>query len=223
MRILEKRSFHIARFIFTLGLLLFAPNVVARQVHERAPVATTPHFALYSDFATNLNDALIVAGTARKFDRPELFHSGEEAICLGEMPPSARSGWSLAVDFFEEFIAPVEFNQYPKYFLRMHLAGYGEEVNDAPSNQFIEIAKGFQSAATPTYRACRWISQDKENRHWIKEITALLAIHEQQIARRLEQLYQKPWDGLPIRTDVVDTVSWSGADSIIREPAGGTC
>jgi len=37
----------------------------------------------------------------------------------------------------------------------------------------------------------------------------------------LEQLYRKRWDGLPVPVDVVEIVNWSGANSILRNPARG--
>src|SRR5215471_9535700 len=58
---------------------------------ERTPVATTPHFAFYSDLDTNLNDALIAAGVARKAAKPELFHSEPEEGCFAKLPSSSRA------------------------------------------------------------------------------------------------------------------------------------
>ena len=43
------------------------PRATLGQAPARTPVVTTPHFAFYSDFDTNLNDALIAVGVARKF------------------------------------------------------------------------------------------------------------------------------------------------------------
>jgi hypothetical protein len=34
-------------------------------------------------------------------------------------------------------------------------------------------------------------------------------------------LYRKPWSGLPIPVDVVETVNWAGANSILRDAGGG--
>ena len=46
--------------VFALGALLAAPGAVLAADGDPAPVATTPHFAFYDDFQTNLNDALLV-------------------------------------------------------------------------------------------------------------------------------------------------------------------
>lgn len=45
----------------TLGcwILFSLANVSLGQTVQRTPVVTTPHFAIYSDFDTNLNDALV--------------------------------------------------------------------------------------------------------------------------------------------------------------------
>ncbi|MEA2602217.1 MAG: hypothetical protein QOF89_3209 [Acidobacteriota bacterium] len=211
-------------FILGLGTLLCAPSASRGQAAERtprAPVVTTPHFAFYSDFDTNLNDALIAAGVARKGSKPELFHSGDEVTCFGELPPSARAAWEGAVNYYKEIISPVGFGDRQQYLLRMQLAGLDEDLKDAEARQFVDIARSFRAAATPAYKACRWAAQDEKNRHWIEGLKSRLAVDEQKVAPRLEQLYQKPWGGLPIPVDVVETVDWSGANSILRDPAGG--
>ena len=220
MRTMRRHSFHKAGIVLALGMLLTAPSAGLGQVHERTPIAKTPHFAFYSDFATNLNDALIAAGTARNDGEPELFHSGAEEPCFGELPPSARAAWDRAVDYYAEIISPAGSNRQV-YLLRVHLVGFDEQLEDPKSRQFVEIATSFRAAATPAYEACRWATQDAENRRWIEEVKSQLAAHEQRIAHRLEKLYQEPWSGLPIPTDVVETVNWSGANTIYRDPAGG--
>ena len=50
-----------AGIVLGLGLLLSASSASRGQTPARTPVVTTPHFAFYSDFDTNLNDALIDA------------------------------------------------------------------------------------------------------------------------------------------------------------------
>lgn len=207
--------------ILGLGMLVCAPGTSLGQAPERTPVVTTPRFAFYSDFDTNLNDALIAAGLARKGGKPELFRSGAEVSCFGELPPSARAAWNGAVDYYAEIISPADWSDRQQYLLRVHLAGWDEELKDAGARQFVEIARSFRAAATPAYKTCRWAAQDEKNRRWIEELKPRLAADEQKIALRLEQLYRKPWNGLPIPVDVVETVNWSGATSIFRDPAGG--
>ena len=46
--------------------MLRAPSAAVAQPSDRPAVATTLHFAFYSDFATNLSDALVAAGSARR-------------------------------------------------------------------------------------------------------------------------------------------------------------
>lgn len=210
-----------AGVILGLGVLLFAPSASLGQAPERTPIVTTPHFAFYSDFDTNLNDALIAAGLARKGDKPQLFHSGAEVACFDKLPPSVRAGWDRAVDYYAEIISPADWTDRQQYLLRVHLAGSTEELKDAADLQFVEIARSFRDAATPAYKACRWAAQDEKNRRSIEELKSRLAVDEQRIATRLEQLYQKRWGGLPIPVDIVETVNWSGANSILRDPDGG--
>ena len=170
---------------------------------------------------TNLNDALIAAGVARKSSKPELFHAGDEVPCFEKLPPSARAAWNGAVAYYTEIISPANWNDRQQFLIRMQLAGFDEDLTDAGARQFVEIARSFRAAATPAYRACRWTAQDEKNRRWIEELKPRLAADEQKIASRLEKLYRKSWNGLPIPVDIVETVDWSGANSIIRYPAGG--
>lgn len=218
---MRSHSVHPAGIVCTWALLLAAPSTTLAQAHEQTAVATTPHFAFHSDFATNLNDALIAAGVARNGGEPELFSSGAEASCFGDQPPSTRAGWDRAVDYYAEIISPADFGDRQQFLIRLHLLGFDEELSDSESQRLLSIASAFRAAATPAYEACRWADQDAENRRWIEALTSQLAAHEQRIASRLGELYQQPWAGLPIRVDAVETVSWSGANTIFLDPAGG--
>lgn len=210
-----------ARIALTLALLAVPPTGPA-GAEEGGPVLTTPHFAFHSDLATNLNDALIAAGAARNDGEPELFHAGAEAPCFAELPPSLRSAWDRAVDWYAEIVSPADSFARQQYLLRLDLAGVGEEVeDDLRTRRYLDIARGFRAAASPAYEECRWATQDAENRRWIEELAPRLAAHEATIARRLEELYRKRWTGLPLRVDLVHTVSWSGANSTFPGAAGG--
>lgn len=202
-------------------MLLSLPRVNLGQAPERTPVATTPHFAFYSDFDANLNDALIAAGAARKGGKPELFHSGGEMSCFDKLPPSARAAWDGAVNYYREIISSTGSNDRQRYLLRVQLAGFDEELKDAEARQFVEIARNFRAAATPAYKACRWAVQDEKNRRWIEDLKPRLAAREQRIAPRLEELYRKRWSPLPVPVDVVETVDWSGANTILRSRGAG--
>jgi hypothetical protein len=199
----------------TLGcwILLSLPNVSLGQPAQRTPVLTTPHFAIYSDFDTNLNDALIAAGLARKNGKLELFHSGAEGPCFDKLSPSARAGWDGAVDYYAKIISPAEWNAPPQFLLRMQLAGFDAEWRAGGGTELVEIARGFRAAAAPAYKTCRWASQDESNRRWIEELKPRLAADEERTASRVQQLYKKRWPKLPILVDVVETVNWSGADT----------
>ena len=132
-----------AGIILGLGILILGARAGPARASERTPVVTTPHFAFYSDFDTNLNDALIAAGGARKGGKPELFHSGAEASCFGKLPDSARAGWDGAVDYYTKIISPVDWTGRQQYLLRVQLAGFDEELKDAEARQFVEIARSF--------------------------------------------------------------------------------
>lgn len=204
-----------------IAIMLLGRAAGSGQGPTAAPVATTPHFAFYNNLETNLNDALIAAGVARRHRRPELFHTGREQACFDGQSPSARVAWDRAVDYYEEIISPAKWSDRQQYLLRAYLAGFPDRPTDDRSRQFVEIADSFRRAAEPAWQACRWPAQEEENSRFIEELQPRLAAHEEAIARRLEALYEKRWSGLPIRVDVVETVDWSGANTIILDPAGG--
>jgi hypothetical protein len=210
-----------AKLILAVAISHLAPRSGLAQAPARTPVFTTPHFAFYDDFDTNLNDALIAAGVARKGGKPELFHAGDEAACFDKQPDSTRAAWDGAVDYYAKVISPAEWSDRQQYLLRVQLAGFDEELKDAEARQFVDIAKSFRAAAAPAYKTCRWTAQDEKNRRWIEELKPRLAADEQKVAARVEQLYQMKWNALPIPVDVVETVNWAGANSIFRDAGGG--
>ncbi|HYK02953.1 MAG TPA: hypothetical protein VE974_14430 [Thermoanaerobaculia bacterium] len=207
--------------ILRVTMLVSMAGAALAQSPERTPVLTTPRFAFYSDFETNLNDALIAAGVARKGGKGELFRSGDEAVCFDKLPPSARAAWNGAVSYYTEIIAPVEWNARQQFLIRMQLAGFDESSKDAGARQFTDIAGHVRAAAAPAYRACRWTAQDAKNRRWLEELKPLLAAHEEKIAPRLQELYGKRWPVLPILMDVVETVNWSGATTAWSDAGQG--
>jgi hypothetical protein len=204
------------------AVLLALPSASLAQTPKRAPVLTTPHFAIYSDFATNLNDALIAAGLARRDKKPELFHSGAEAPCFEKLSPSARAGWDRAVDYFAEVISPAGWDGRQQFVLRWQLVGFDDEWRAVEGGaELVEIAGGFRTVAAPAYKACRWTTQDAANRGWIEDLKPKLAADEDEVANRLEQLYRKKWKRLPILVDVVETVNWAGANTAWSDAGQG--
>jgi hypothetical protein len=198
---------------------LAIPSTAREHAPKRAPAARSRFFAFHNDFATNLNDALMAAGRARRDKRPELFRTGDETRCFEALPPSGRAAWDAAVEYYAKIISPGEFSARPQYLVRLDLAGRSLDANDAGAGQFVRLAGTFRSAATPAYEACRWPVQEARNRAWIDAVVARLAAHEERITARLEQLFRKKLLA-PIDVDVVETVSWSGANSVFPDEGG---
>jgi hypothetical protein len=198
----------------------------------RTPVLKTPHFAIYSDFDTNLNDALINSGLARRNKKPELFQAGDEAACFSKLAPSTRAAWDTALDYYAKVVSPANWDLRQQTLLRWDLVGFGAESHpNAAAVEYLQIVAAVRAAAAPAYRACRWTAQDARNRRWIDDMNSRLAADEARTTARLEQLYRTSWKTLPILVDVVETVNWSGADTtwsdagqgdilISNEPAG---
>ena len=206
--------------LLILGMALPASSLLG-DAPARVPVAETRHFAFYSDFESNLNDALIAAGVARRFSKPELFRAGAEAGCFAKLPEAVRAGWDGATDYYAKIVSPSGSNSTQRFLIRVQIAGFDEDLKTPGDRQFVEIARSLRAAAAPAYRACRWAAQDGENRRWIEELKPGLVSDEEKVGPRLEKLYGTKWTGLPIPVDVVQTVDYSGANTILRGPGSG--
>ncbi len=181
-------------------------------------VTTTTYFEFHSDFEVNLHDALLQAGRTRWSDQPELFHSGEESECFTKLPRALRSAWDHAVGFYAETVSPPQARR-SQFVIRLDLIG--DELDEDSDRQLADIAASVRAAAAPAYRACRWPAQDAANRGWVERSLAIIEEHEDAIAGRLAELYEEPLDGLPLRTDVVETVGRTSANTIYLSPEGG--
>ncbi|HUO86024.1 MAG TPA: hypothetical protein VM617_01430 [Thermoanaerobaculia bacterium] len=201
-----------------------ALGIAAAPEEERGagPVALTGHFAFYSDLRTNLNDALIEAGEDRREDRDELFAAGPAADCVAALPAAERAGWERAVDFYADVVAPAGDVDPVKLVPRLLLAGIATEaeLEDDGERRLGRVIGGMLDAAEPAYAACRWPEQDRANRRWIEELLPRLAVHAEHLAPRLAEVFGRPWQGLPLRVDVVETADWAGAHTINVLPPG---
>jgi hypothetical protein len=200
---------------------LVGASLSARAEEAREPVVMTAHFALYSDFAFNLHDALLAAGTARRAQRPERFGSEVDTACFNGLPEAQRAAWNRAVDYYAEIVAAGQFFDRVQVLPRLELLWRADDWAQDDERTFIVLARGFRAVAAPAYERCRWPAQDARNRRWIEMLQASLARHEETLARRLVGLYGIDWAALPIPIDVVETVSWAGGDSIYTNPPPG--
>jgi hypothetical protein len=191
----------------------------ASQSRTRTPVASTLYFTFYSDIQPNLNDALTAAGLARRDKKPELFHSGDETACFEKQAPSVRTAWDLAVDFYAKVISPTSSFAREQMLPRLQLAGFVDALKAPRDQQFVDIVANFRNAAAPAYEACRWPAQEAKNRAWIAALQSQLALHDEAIAARVQQLYQLKW-APPIPVDIVEVVDWSGANTILGDTPG---
>lgn len=201
-----------------LACLALAANTVSAA--ERAPIVTTEQFAFYSDFETNLNDALIGAGSVVASDGQALFVAGAQKECFDGLPSSAQLGWNLAVDYYAKVVSPGGWTRRPQSLLRQQLAEVPQLPDDARSQQFLSISGGVRQAAAPAYRSCHWPDQDRANRRWIEAMIDRLEGLETPIAARLSELYGVDWHGLPLEIDVVENAPPVGANTLVLEPGG---
>jgi hypothetical protein len=207
-----------------MGLLLAAMlgAAVPSTGQERSePVLVTPRFRFYSDHEVNLHDALVAAGTARRAGAAERFGAAPETACFDGLPAAERAAWNRAVDYYAEVVAAGSGFDRRQMLPRLELLFRTADWARGDERTFIVLARMFRSAAAPAYERCRWPAQDARNRRWIETLRPLLAAHEETISRRLVELYGAEWQALPIPIDVVETVSWAGADSIATIPPPG--
>jgi hypothetical protein len=210
----------------TLALLAALATTAALSAQPTADpslVATTPYFAFHSDLDTNLHDALLIAGAARGRERPEpLFAEGAEAAeCFAALPPSARLGWDLAVDYYARVVAKEGWQGRVQFLTRLALAGAHPDGDDEGARRLLSIGRGFLATAEPAYEACRWPVQDAANRRWIEHVVGRVNEHGQAVATRLGRFYGRSLHGLPLRMDVVAWAPPVGASTIWLSPEGG--
>lgn len=191
--------------------MIAAPALATAQTASSSLVVTTPHFAFYSDLATNVHDSLITAATARRTQKPELFTASAEKACFDGLPVADREAWKRAVDYYTASTS----TRLQRVMQRLELAGLVQRdgLDDSSTRQFLEEAGSVRNAATAAYRQCRWRSQDAVNRRWIEGVKVLLAAHETTLGEQLPALFKVAWAGLPFRVDVVETALPVGADS----------
>ena len=204
--------------LFAVAVLAL-PGASLGQPLTSQPVATTPHFAFFSDLAANLNDSLIAAGRARRARSQELFQAGAEKSCFDKLTPAERAGWARAVEYFAEIVAPSDINAREQILFRIELMA-GSDWATGDDRSFMVIARSMRAAAMPAYERCRWPAQDASNRRWIDQALALLKVHEAILGERLPQVYGSQWARLPYRIDIVDSVSQLGGNAQFFVPAG---
>jgi hypothetical protein len=197
--------------------MIGAPVASAGQSEAASAVVSTAHFAIYSDLATNVHDALIADAGARRGRRPAPFDAGPEKACFDALPAADRAGWTSAVDYYTS----TQSTDFQRVLVRLDLAGavQRDKLPDGVDRPVVEAFAGVRDGATPAYRRCRWEKQDAANRAWIAHVEGLLRQHERGLGDQLPLLFQSPWAGLPFRVDVVGGGPPTGANSASsREP-----
>ena len=143
------------RLVILVWVSVVAAGSAYCESFPREVYAVTGQFAFYSDLATNVHDALIVAGTARNRRAKELFQVAETADCFNELADSVRTGWDVAVDYYAKIVSPTSWQDRVQFNLRLSLAR-NSDITDSTTLQDIVHVKPIREAALPAYRACQW-------------------------------------------------------------------
>src|SRR5262245_8019671 len=116
--------------------MIAASALAAAQTAKSSVELTTPHFAFYSDLATNLHDALITTAVARRNKQPEPFTTGAWKTCFDGLPATDRDGWLRAVDYY----TAGKSTRFQRVMQRLELAGLvqREGLKDSSDRQFLE-------------------------------------------------------------------------------------
>jgi hypothetical protein len=197
--------------VVLVALSVEAHSADAAQATTPNPILTTPHFAFYSDFATNLNQTLVADFVARRDKRPGLFETGSDKTCFDALPSAAREGWARAVEYYRTNKA----NPGQTLLLRLELAGLVQraKLDDPEIRAVLDAFARARDDAGPAYRACKWPAQDATNRAWVAQLDPLLRAHASGLAEQLPTLFQVAWRGLPFRVDVVDWAGFANGNS----------
>jgi hypothetical protein len=197
--------------------ILVVPGLASAQNPQSSLVLTTKHFAFHSDLANNVNDALANIAGARRAKNPEPFASGPEKACLDGLPAAERERWERAVAYYTDSKA----TGFQIVLLRFKLAGIPQRygIDDKANVQYLDEITAVREAATPAYVKCRWPAQDTLNRQWVARVKPLLDRYETSLGEELPRLFQRPWTGLPVRVDVVDTAGFGGANAASTDAA----
>ena len=197
--------------LLVLAMAIAPTWAAAEQPAGTAAVLTTTHFALFSDLATNVNDALIAAANARRAKRPDAMTDGEGSACFDRLSADDRQGWARAVDYY----AVGKSTSAQRILLRLELAGLVQRdaLSDPANRRLLGEFAEMRAAAAPAYRRCQWSGDDARNRRWIEAVAPLLAAHEAALGEQLPQLFRMRWSGLPFRVDLVPGGPPLGADS----------
>jgi hypothetical protein len=201
----------------TLAWAAAAPAAPASQVATGgAPPApcravVSARFELRSHPLLNLHHFLYQ--WARAASPPDGDHRRPVAVPerdhLGDLSPAEREAWEAALSHYAEHLVPRDLLfTHELVELKARLAALpcaGEDVALAGD------LGPLLARALPVYRARWWPGHDAANRAWIAEQSALLAAHEQALARRLAEAYGGAWPPERIRVDVVRYANWAGA------------
>jgi hypothetical protein len=173
---------------------------------EDAPVTRTARFELYSRFEFNLHDRL------RQW---AVLDDRSGAACLAGVSNADREGWDRAVTAFQALRPDVV---PPRLELRLRYALF--RPDDGSMDESLGVVPTWYrpalAAGGSAYRRCWWQDDDRRNRDWIVTLTARLIRSETDLARRLEAAHRVslPTERIPI--DVVPTVDYSGANTVVH-------
>lgn len=195
----------LASALLTGTLASMSPShVAARQRESGNPVAATERFVLYSRFPFNLTDGLLRAALGVQTPGSE---------CLQTLSSEEREAWDRAVEGYRELFIDSDDGRRRAIFLRLNLAGLGDQVRGGlePTPEEVEL---ILEAGAYAYRACWWEEDDAANRRWIENLVPMLREVGDVVATRIADAYQTPWHGGRIPVDAVPYVSRQGANTI---------
>lgn len=190
-------------------------DIQAAKGKERRQRKTSAIFEFHSGFWLNLHDFLYHQARIRA---RQLAGNSDKAAGtspgmadIGDLTPEQRRTWTSVLDYYR--------NTWSKHDLlfdeeMVRIKGRLVESEAAAdlkgSGLPPELVAALESAA-PIYRAQWWAEQDHANQAWVEAVTPLVKRYGDTLTKQLTTAYRAKWPGRPVRVDVVQYASWSGA------------
>lgn len=164
--------------------------------------------------------AAACAQTQSTFDfrstfRVNLHHFLYEQALSKSPEASDSQDWQRALAVYRRDIVKYQLLSRDIAGINVALSDAGAAATLKESGLSADLVETLDKAA-PVYRARWWPQHDRANQAWIAAAIPLVAKHEDTLRKELARAYQTPWPAEPIRTEVAEYASWSGAYTVIE-------
>ncbi|TDX00362.1 hypothetical protein [Dinghuibacter silviterrae] len=190
-----------------LAPLLFVGLLSAGNPH--------PLFSFHSGFWINLHHFLYEQAFLQKPGRRPRGIPERDSALLAGLSGKDKDDWTAAVAYYAQHFSGKDL-LFDTGMVR--IKNILEDQDSTAQLHDLFLPAGMASvvnAVAQSYRERFWPAEDAANHRWIDRTSHLVATDGERVAGDLAQLYKTPWPGEPIRVDVTNYASWSGAYTTI--------